>query len=182
MKYGDITVPYTASWTGEDRFEIRPCPYAEGRDALWQPHAPGMGKPMFATPHSVRQRQAMARQLCDICGRPLKNRTRVSMSQESPREVPGVGRVPLAVEPMVHRECGAEALRLCPSLKRQYANGRLRIRQVTACRLVAQGLTGEATMEFAGVYKPGAIGYLKLLITGWIDRDADWLERDRGNG
>ncbi|TXH35248.1 MAG: hypothetical protein E6Q98_15765 [Rhodospirillaceae bacterium] len=175
MKYGQATIPWTVSWSGEDSFFIAPCPYAAGRPALCQPERPGDGRPLFAKPHSCRQRKAMFHRLCDICGRTLHAHTLVSMSQESPREVPGLGFFPLAVEPMVHRHCGAEALRHCPSLKRQQANGTLRIRQVFQFKLIAQLLNEAATKEFAGASASGAVGHLKLAIIKATDRDIKWL-------
>jgi hypothetical protein len=173
--WGNIQIPWTASWSSESTFTVEPCPWAGGKMALCQNESPGVGKPQFATPHSNRQRQAMAQQLCDICARPFLGRTRVSLSQESPRQVPGLGFVPLAVEPLVHKGCGVVALRQCPELQRQAAKGILRIRQVSACWLVEQRLNEAATMEFAGVKHSGAVGHLKLAITRFVDRDAAWL-------
>jgi hypothetical protein len=168
-------IPWTVSWTGESRFFIQRCPYANNQLALCQNEAWGVGKPDFGKPHSVRQRKAMALRLCDICGRPLKGHTSVSLSQESPRQVTGIGFIPLAVEPMVHRGCALHAMQRCPALRRQAKEGILRIRQVYQARLVAQQLNAAATLEFAGVEAPGAVGHLKLAIVRFADRDAKWL-------
>lgn len=176
MKYGDIHVPWTASWSGEDQFFIARCCYANDLPALCQNENIGVGRPLFAKPHAVRQRKAMALRLCDICGRPLRGRTHVSLSQESPREVSGLGFIPLAVEPMVHKECALLALQQCPSLKRQAESGALRIRQVFQAKLVAQQLTEAATLEYAGVAAQGAVGHLKLAVVKYLDRDTKWLE------
>jgi len=66
-------------------------------------------------------------------------------------------------------------MRLCPSLRRQAADGSLRIRQVFATRVVAQTLTAAATMEFAGVEATGAVGHLKLAVTRFDERSLEWL-------
>src|SRR5690606_1059318 len=76
--WGNVPVPYTASWTEEEHFFLDFCPYACAT-AICQRVAPGQGKPQFGKPHMNRQREAIARNLCDLCGRPLKHRTKVSL-------------------------------------------------------------------------------------------------------
>lgn len=175
MTASGYPIPWTASWTGEERFFLAKCRFADNRLALCQDENPGTGRPVFAKPHSIRQRHAMARQLCDLCGKALQGHTKVSLSQESPRDVPTLGFVPLAVEPMMHRACAVTALNCCPNLRQQQLDGVLRIRQVHACSLVAQLLNADATLKFAGVAAAGAVGHLKLAITRFIDRDESWL-------
>src|SRR3546814_19365326 len=82
------------------------------------------------TPHSNRQREAMARCLCDICGKSLKASTKVSLSHARPYPHGAEGWAVLQVEPMMHRKCAAVAIQHCPSLKRDVENGKLMIRQV----------------------------------------------------
>lgn len=176
MKYGEVEVPWTAEWSGEDRFELRPCRWADGKIAVWQSHLPGQGKPRFAKPHMVRQRQAMARCLCDLCGERLDSPDRVSLSQERAVHIPKMGLYPLVVEPLLHRECARRSAEQCPNLRAQIAEGRIWVREVRAFQLVAQLLTGEATMEFANAFRPGTVGHLKLAITSFTERDAAWLE------
>lgn len=147
--------------------------------ALWQPHLPGMGKPRFAKPHSVRQRQAMARLLCDLCGEPTKPGDRVSLSQERAVRVTQAGFDKMAatvVEPLMHHRCAARSAGLCPNLRAQLEAGTLWVREVTSCQLVLQQLTGAATMEFAGLHRPGTIGHMKLILTNAITRDMEWLQ------
>lgn len=172
-----MLVPVTASWTGETRFEVRPCRWADGRRALWQPHLPGAGRPLFATPHSVRQRRAMACWLCDVCGHPLPVGDRWSLSREHLRDVDGVAAF-LAVEPRVHLACARKAHLACPSLRGQMDAGVARLRLVRAADLVAQTLTPEAAAEFCGqpVGEP-VIGHLKLRITAAVDHDPELLRR-----
>ena len=87
LYYGSTPVPYVAAWTGEDTLFLGPCPYSRqsGLNAIRQVQARGVGKPTFGKPHMDRQREAIARDLCDLCGKALKNRTKVSLSQARPQ-------------------------------------------------------------------------------------------------
>ena len=63
-----MRAPWNAAWSGEERFEIRRCRFAENQLAVWQEHRPGSGKPQFAEPHIVRQRRSIAEWRCTVCG------------------------------------------------------------------------------------------------------------------
>lgn len=105
-------VPWNASWSSEDRYEIRPCRWVGGKLALWSPHAPGVGKPIFAKPHMVRQRRSIAEMRCTVCGErtPLNDRWWFRL-----------GRVEegffMTTEAPVHRACADYALTVCPHLR-----------------------------------------------------------------
>jgi hypothetical protein len=73
LTFGNTPVPWTASWSAEERFYVAPCRFADGRRAICQEEAQGRGKPMFGKPHSQRQRQAIVEGLCDLCRKPLKS-------------------------------------------------------------------------------------------------------------
>jgi hypothetical protein len=176
ITWGNLVVPYTASWSAEEKMFVAPCQTVDGLEAMMQVEAQGQGKPLFAKPHMTRQRRAMRGPLCDICGKNLTNCTKVSLSLEDPRHVDGIGFYPLAVEPMMHKSCALIALRDCPSLQRQEKSGILRIRQVLRCRVIVSTLNGAATMEFAGVDRPGCVGHLKLLIELYRIRNREWLK------
>lgn len=107
-------VPWNAAWTGEERYEIRRCRFADDRLALWMPHLPGSGKPVFARPHMTRQRRSIRLMLCTVCGEhmPAENRWwfRLGHLQE--------GRFRTTEAP-VHRHCADHALRVCPHLRGQ---------------------------------------------------------------
>ena len=163
-------------WSGENEgYHIAFCPFAM-QQAVCQAVSPGKGTPMFAKPHMNRQREAMAKALCDLCGRPLKGRTRVSLSQEREAYISGIGTYAMAVEPMVHKDCAAVCIKACPVLRRQHKDGTLLVRQITSYRLICQQLTGEATAEFTGVHRPYTVGHIKLLITGSHERSPEWLQ------
>lgn len=173
--YGGTPVPFTVSWSAEGAFTVAPCSHAGGRLSICQNVAQGVGKPRFGKPHSQRQRQAIAEGRCDLCFYPLKIKTKVSLSHARVRNNGADGPCVMQVEPLLCRTCAAISLRHCPSLKRDVADGSLRVRQVTRWRpqfavmdeIYVAEITGEATK---------AIGHAKVELLAWIDRDAAWLE------
>jgi hypothetical protein len=108
-----LLVPWNASWTGEDAYEIRNCRWAGGKPAIWSPHRPGERKPVFAKPHMVRQRQSVARMICTVCGEPTR---------PSDRWWFGLGNkidhwALATTEAPVHRSCADHAQKVCPHLR-----------------------------------------------------------------
>ena len=179
--FGNTAVPFTVSWTGENTFSVDRCAYS-GRPAICQAVAPGVGKPLFGKPHWQRQREAIAHELCDLCGLPLKARTKVSLSHAGLRDNGANGPAILQVEPLLHRGCASESMKFCPSLRRDIAAGTLMIRQVTRSR--AQFAISKP--EFVGEYVPGyaakpderIVGHAKVELLRWIDRDENWLNQN----
>lgn len=106
------TVPWNAAWTGEAQYEVRPCRWVGGKLALWSPHRPGEGKPIFAKPHVVRQRRSIAEMRCTVCG---------EKTPPADRWWFGLGRLEdgwlMTTEAPVHRVCAEHALRVCPHLR-----------------------------------------------------------------
>lgn len=181
LYYGNTPVPFTASWSSEEAMTIAPCRFAGARPAVCQAISPGVGRPLFAKPHMVRQRQAMVLDLCDLCGRPMKGRTKVSLSHASLRFGAAEGAAILQVEPLLHRECAAVSVRHCPSLQRDIAEERIAIRRVTRSRIQLAQLSGEATMEFCGVRRPGAVGHAKVEILASVAMPLEWLQGAGGS-
>lgn len=107
-----ITVPWNAMWSGEERYEVRPCRYASGKMAVWQPFAPGTGKPLFAKPHMVRQRRSIAEFRCTVCG---------ELTAAGDRWWFGLGRFHdgwyMTTEAPVHHRCALHAQKVCPHLR-----------------------------------------------------------------
>lgn len=171
--YGGTPVPYTVSWTGEERFRVGPCAYFR-KPAICQAEAVGEGKPLFGKPHSQRQREAIARGLCDLCGKPLKLATKVSLSHARVQLHGAEGPCVMQVEPMLHRQCAALSMRFCPSLRRDIANGTLFVRQVTRWRPQCAIMTPEYVETITG-QAVKALGHGKVELLAWNDRDADWL-------
>lgn len=176
MRFGNVTVPRTASWSSEERFFLAPCRWFDGQLAICQDERPGEGKPLFGKPHAQRQREAIARGLCDLCGKPLKLSTKVSLSHARPQPHGAEGWAILQVEPMLHRQCAAESMRFCPSLKRDIDRGTLMIRQVTRWRAQCALMSPEYTESMTGEAVV-ALGHGKVELLNWIDRDLDWLGR-----
>jgi hypothetical protein len=108
----NITVPWNASWTSEERYEIRPCRWASGKLAIWQPHTPGEGRPIFAKPHMVRQRRSIAEMRCTVCGE--KTPANDQWWFQHGRFQEGWF---MTTESPVHRACAEFALTVCPHLK-----------------------------------------------------------------
>lgn len=179
-RFGAAAVPFTASWTGEEQPFVGLCQYS-GRRALCMPENPGIGKPQFGKPHSCRQRQAIAQGLCDLCGKSLKIRTKVSLSHARERmNAAGGGTGILQVEPLLHRECALESMKFCPSLKRDIADGSLMIRQVTKYRvqfaLMAPEYIAHYVPDYVARPTDRIVGHAKVELIRWSDRDLDWLE------
>lgn len=106
------SVPWNAGWTAEERFDVRPCRYAGGELAVWQPHALGQGRPIFAKPHLVRQRRSVAEMRCTVCG---------ERTAAADRWWFGLGDFDgdywMTSEAPVHRACADFALTVCPHLQ-----------------------------------------------------------------
>lgn len=117
----------------------------------------------------------MARGLCDLCGKPLKLATKVSLSQARPVPHGAEGWAILQVESMLHKSCARESMRWCPDLKKQAKNGLLRIRQVTAWRPQCAVMSAVYVEEVTGQHV-SALGHGKIELLRWIDRDLAWLE------
>jgi len=172
--FGNTPVPYTASWAAEEQLFIARCPYF-GADAIFQDVAIGQGKPLFGKPHAQRQREVIALCRCDLCGKSIRQSTKVSLSHARPQPHGAHGWAVLQVEPMLHRHCAAESMRLCPSLRRDVARGTLMVRQVTRHRAQCAIMSPEYVETITGTAIK-ALGHAKVELLHWIDRDACWLE------
>lgn len=177
IQWGNVPVPNTASWSAEEGLSLGSCPYFSdaGLPALVQKDAQGQGKPLFGSPHSCRQREAMAKGLCDICGKSLRTSTKVSLSHARPYPHGAEGWAILQVEPMMHRACAAIAIQHCPSLKRDVENGTLRIRQVFKHRVQCAIMSPEYVASETGQFVK-ALGHGKIELLKWAERDRGWLE------
>ena len=138
-----LAVPWNAGWSSEERFEVRPCRYVSGKLALWQPFAPGIGLPIFAKPHCVRQRKSIAEMRCTVCG---------EKTAEADRWWFGLGEFNsdwwVTSEAPVHRTCADHALSICPHLKRL---GRNPERMPGGYRVMAARIGGDQVEKDFGV-------------------------------
>lgn len=177
--FGNTAVPYTVSWSAEEAsFFVARCAYFN-QPAICMAVAPGDGQPRFGKPHYQRQREAIACGLCDLCGKPLKGRTRVSLSHARERANGAEGPAILQVEPLLHRECAAISMRHCPSLRRDIADGTLMVRQVTRSREQCAVMGPQFVSHYVPGYQPSPfdriLGHAKVELLHWIDRDEAWL-------
>lgn len=180
LHYGGVPVPYTVTWTGEDGsgtdeppFYLAECPHFRAL-AICQPDARGIGMPQFGKPHSNRQRLVIAKGLCDLCGRPLKAATKVSLSHAKVRLDGALGPCVMQVEPLLHRLCARRSLRHCPSLRRDIREGVLQVRQVNRYQVQAARMACAYVKELTG-HAVEALGHAKVVLLQWQDRDEAWL-------
>lgn len=183
LRFGNTPVPWTVAWTGEEGYRVEPCRFARGAPAICQSVAPGDGRPTFGKPHFQRQRQAIGEERCDLCGKPLKSRTKVSLSHARMRPNGAEGPAIMQVEPLLHRECAATSMQFCPSLRRDIREGTLMIRQVMRWRAQLAILKPESVAELVPDYVVNPAdrisGHAKVELLAWADRDEAWLLRAR---
>lgn len=107
-----VSAPWNASWTGESHYEVRPYRWAGGAPAIWQRHAPGEGRPIFAAPHMVRQRQSVAAFICTVCGERTPESDRYGFGLGG-----RMGEYFVTTEAPVHHACAQCALTVCSHLR-----------------------------------------------------------------
>lgn len=176
MTYGAMPVPYAALWSGEQGgTHIAICPHID-HVALCDVEKRGTGKPIFGKPHMGRQRHVIVSDLCDLCAKPLKARTKVSLSHARSVVSGAGGLTVMQVEPMLHKDCAAICVKHCPSLKRDIKAGTLFVRQILSHRHQVAMLTAAAVEEFTGTRREGVAGHAKVELLRWKERDLSWLE------
>jgi hypothetical protein len=112
--------------------------------------------------------------LCDLCGKPLKNRTKISLSPARPRLNAAAPMDVLQVEPLLHKECAAVCMKFCPSLRNQRRSGLLNIRHVLRHRCQFAVYSEQGVFEALGV-RTKAVSHAKVQLINWTDRDETWL-------
>jgi hypothetical protein len=149
-------VPWNASWTSEEAYEVRNCRWVGGRPALWQPHSPGEGLPVFARPHNVRQRRSIAELRCTVCGEKTPEYDRWWFGLDSL-----TGGWFMSTEAPVHHACAEQAAAMCPHIKRQGLQAQpMPLHQAVMSQIVG----GPATDRDFGLDLTGrkVVGHLKL--------------------
>ncbi len=175
--YGGVPVPYSASWSAEEAtLHVSECAWANQALAVCQEHHRGVGKPVFGKPHMTRQREVVVSGLCDMCARPLRSATKVSLSHARLNLRAAEGATVLQVEPLLHRHCAAISLNYCPSLRRDIKHGTLQIRRVQRSRVQFAQLKPESVAEFTGGEPIAAIGHAKVELLQWIRMTEEWLQ------
>lgn len=113
------SVPWTVSWSGEERFDIVESEDFPGLVDLVQVDRAGEGVPRFKALHVTRLRAGMARHICHVCGRPTPRNDRYLLPVQSGGFV-SAGEDPFryaANVPPLHLACTRTAQRLCPHLR-----------------------------------------------------------------
>lgn len=149
-------VPWNASWSGEDKHQIRPCRYAGGSLAVWQPFNPGVGRPIFAAPHMVRQRKSISEMRCTVCGEKTPEDDRWWFPFGDWRDGWWV-----STESPVHKRCADLAAHACPILRKK---GQPPIRMPHGWSVLAAVVGGaEADKDFGiKTANRSVVGHLKL--------------------
>jgi hypothetical protein len=136
LHWQGMRVPWISPWSGEARADHQIVRRRGGPgigyvdeglgdradDVLWvrMPSAPGLGTPRFAGVHALRQRRAMDRMLCQVCGgatigERADGRTLWLVHSTTGRPIAEGERT---AAPPVHEACAREAVRDCPHLLR----------------------------------------------------------------
>lgn len=165
-------VPFVTRWSEErdppSRVIERPgggIAYADeslldrdDRGVLWfrTPSRPGHGRPLFREVHPLRQRRAMRRLLCGVCGEPA-DRTDdgvLWLLRDFRDDWPGWPNGMAAIEPPVCRPCVPLASRLCPSLRKGAVTVRVRHAPVAGVRgaLYGGGVVPESLGDVTVAY------------------------------
>jgi hypothetical protein len=134
-----LVVPYVAKWSGEPLPDVTIVERRRGgigyarerlldRDehgVLWMrcPSSPGRGRPEFGKVHTMRQRRAMARLLCQVCGGPADRDADGAVlwlwkdQRDQWNDWTDWPEGMLSPDPPVCLPCVALAVRLCPALR-----------------------------------------------------------------
>jgi hypothetical protein len=83
---------------------------------------PGHGRPLYAQLHPIRQRRAMRRLLCQVCGRPADytEQGHLWLAVDQRERWPGWPEESVNPFPPVCTGCAARSVRLCPPLRRGF--------------------------------------------------------------
>jgi hypothetical protein len=141
---GRLVAPYVTAWSGEEKLpgSVVEVPgvgigYADettvDRDrhgVLWsrREYRPGAGRPLFGRVHPMRQRRAMRRLLCSVCGDPasVSDDGVLWLLPVDPDEWRQWPDGQLEAEPPVCVPCVRVAVRVCPALRRTAVAFRVR--------------------------------------------------------
>ncbi|WP_194913243.1 hypothetical protein [Catenulispora rubra] len=183
LVYKGLTVPYIAAWSSEDspitgdpdlrlREHVvtgaRHVAYADERPedraygVLWgrMPNSPGIGQPRFASLHTARQREVMARGGCQVCGGAGEVWMVPATVWADYLDVRGEGAPYDTSDPPICRACIPLAARQCPNL-RQHSFVFLSVRKWSVSGV--RGYVGDPhTFDFGPVRDialHGAVGY-----------------------
>ncbi|RTL26935.1 MAG: hypothetical protein EKK55_06935 [Rhodocyclaceae bacterium] len=113
-----VPVPFVASWSSElPNFTVHADPVVGGRRSLFRGGGRrGEGRPVFGKMDPGRQRLCVVRGLCQVCAGVIEGPAWLAMLLE---RATFQGRsLPVVREPAACTRCMAQALALCPGLRR----------------------------------------------------------------
>ncbi|WP_051385338.1 hypothetical protein [Actinokineospora inagensis] len=177
-----IHVPYITSWSTETPVIPTVIRHPNGvgiayadetmgdRDRsgiLWVrvPSTPGTGRPLFGKVHSLRQRRAMRRLLCQVCGEPADQAPDgvLWLLLDHRADWPGWPNRMGVTEPPICRPCAELSVHACPALRDGYALVRAQVYDIAG----VQGMR----------YRPGNTGVaaVDLAMVAHSDAAAPWV-------
>jgi hypothetical protein len=142
LTYRAVPVPYVVAWSTEDATDVASGQLAlrsEAFTGLWQVRyrdeqptdrdrhgilwhrvawAPGQGEPLYAEIHTLRQRRALSRALCQICAGTAQIWMTPALLWDEHLAEHGPAAPYPTNDPPVCRPCAAMAARYCPELIR----------------------------------------------------------------
>jgi hypothetical protein len=179
-----LTVPYITAWSTEQDLPATVIErrgfgiaYADetsidrdGHGVLWyrSPSRPGQGRPEFGQVHSLRQRRAMRRLLCQVCaGAADKTADGVLWLLRDYRDdwanwPEGMG----VTEPPVCLPCVRMSVRLCPALRKGATAVRVRHCPVSGVQGVlyqSNGVSPVAVGDSAVAFEDPAIRWVRAM-------------------
>ena len=165
----DKRIPYAASWTSERHdAAIRYDPLVGGL-ALFQSGKLGDGTPVLGKLHGPRQRECVAKRLCQVCHRHIKGQG-VMVADPTMRHIRNIGTRTLVTEPLACRACASVAARHCPGIRRMEQDGTFQCGLVANYDIVVQ-LLDPNHPDFQGIPgndgKTPFAGYLRYVPAGW---------------
>ena len=170
-----VLVPYVAMWSSErGSYAIRPCKHANGRMAVFATSGGyGQGRPVLGKMSETRQREVVARRLCQVCREPLLGGCGYAL--EPPHGTCRIGLVPfpLMLEPLACERCARLALAHCPGVRRFMSDPAYAVLRVTRYEPVAQLIgpdgSGDEVDQALAAYQGDEppVGYLKLALTAF---------------
>ncbi|RLL67290.1 hypothetical protein [Streptomyces sp. Z26] len=138
-----VPVPYITRWSGERAPDVelvvrrgrlafaKERPYdRDSAGVLWTrtPSQPGKGRPQYGKVHPLRQRNAMDRLLCQVCGQPAdRNEDGVLwLVGEDPDDQGGRDGGLHTMHPPLCLPCAHTSIHACPHLRHHYVALRVR--------------------------------------------------------
>lgn len=158
----------------------------DDRGVLWfrTPSRPGRGQPVFNQVHPLRQRRAMRRLLCGVCGKPANRSDEgvLWLLRDFRDDWPGWPDEIGATEPPVCLPCVPLASRMCPSLRKGVVAVRVRHAPIAGVRGALYrsggGLIPESSGDITVAYEDPLVHWVRAINLVRQLRDCTLVEVD----